>query len=34
VIAERITGAHRSGPRFFGLRRRGRGSSPAEASQS
>ena len=33
VIAERITGAHWSGPRFFGLTRRGRGSSPAEASQ-
>ena len=34
VIAERITGAHWSGPRFFGLTRRGRGSSPAEAGQS
>ena len=33
VIAERITGAHWSGPGFFGLTRVGRGSSPAEASQ-
>ena len=33
VIAERITGAHWSGPRFFGLTRRARASSPAWADQ-
>jgi hypothetical protein len=33
VIAERITGAHWSGPRFFGLTRRGRTSLPAETNQ-
>jgi Protein of unknown function (DUF2924) len=33
VIAERITGAHWSGPRFFGLSRRARGSLSAKASQ-
>ena len=32
VIAERITGAHWSGPRFFGLTKRTRGSFPAAAS--
>jgi len=32
VIAERITGAHWSGPRFFGVTRRARGSLLAEAS--
>jgi hypothetical protein len=31
VIAERITGAHWSGPRFFGVTRRARVSQPAEA---
>ena len=31
VIAERITGAHWSGPRFFGVTRRARGSLVAEA---
>jgi hypothetical protein len=33
VIAERITGAHWSGPRFFGLTRRARGALPANARQ-
>jgi hypothetical protein len=33
VIAERITGAHWSGPRFFGVTRRARASLPAEAGQ-
>ena len=33
VIAERITGAHWSGPRFFGVTKRARGSLPAEASE-
>jgi hypothetical protein len=33
VIAERITGAHWSGPRFFGLTKRGQASSPAGAGQ-
>ena len=33
VIAERITGAHWSGPRFFGLTKRGRTSLPAETNQ-
>ena len=33
VIAERITGAHWSGPRFFGVTRRARSSLPAQASQ-
>jgi hypothetical protein len=32
VIAERITGAHWSGPRFFGLTKRARGSLLAEAN--
>ena len=32
VIAERITGAHWSGPRFFGVTKRARGSLLAEAS--
>ena len=32
VIAERITGAHWSGPRFFGLTKRARGSLLAEPS--
>ena len=32
VIAERITGAHWSGPRFFGVTRRACGSLLAEAS--
>jgi hypothetical protein len=32
VIAQRITGAHRSGPRFFGVTRRARASLP-EASR-
>jgi hypothetical protein len=31
VIAERITGAHWSGPRFFGVTRRAPASLPAEA---
>jgi hypothetical protein len=31
VIAERITGTHWSGPRFFGVTRRARGSLVAEA---
>jgi Protein of unknown function (DUF2924) len=33
VIAERITGAHWSGPRFFGLTKRARPSSPVGAGQ-
>src|SRR5262249_42904250 len=33
VIAERITGAHWSGPRFFGLTKRARGAIPAATSQ-
>src|SRR6202043_314470 len=34
VIAERITGAHWSGPRFFGLGKRARASqSPSPANQ-
>jgi hypothetical protein len=33
VIAERITGAHWSGPRFFGLTKRARASAPAWAGQ-
>ena len=33
VIAEQITGAHWSGPRFFGLTQRARASSPAGAGQ-
>jgi len=33
VIAERITGAHWSGPRFFGLAKRARGALPAEITQ-
>jgi Protein of unknown function (DUF2924) len=33
VIAERITGAHWSGPRFFGLTQRAPASLPAEAGQ-
>jgi hypothetical protein len=33
VIAERITGAHWSGPRFFGLAKRARASSPAGTGQ-
>jgi hypothetical protein len=33
VIAERITGAHWSGPRFFGVTRRPRGSLLAEAGR-
>jgi len=33
MIAERITGAHWSGPRFFGLTKRGHASSPAGAGQ-
>ena len=33
VIAERITGAHWSGPRFFGLTKRGCTSHPAETSR-
>ena len=33
VIAERITGAHWSGPRFFGVSKRARGLLPAEAGQ-
>ena len=32
MIAERITGAHWSGPRFFGVTRQARGSLLAEAS--
>ena len=33
LIAERITGAHWSGPRFFGLSERARGSLSAKAGQ-
>jgi Protein of unknown function (DUF2924) len=33
VIAERITGAHWSGPRFFGVSKRARASQAAEAGQ-
>jgi hypothetical protein len=33
VIAERITGAHWSGPRFFGLTKRSGASVGAEAGQ-
>ena len=33
VIAERITGAHWSGPRFFGLTKRARALSPMGAGQ-
>jgi Protein of unknown function (DUF2924) len=33
VIAERITGAHWSGPRFFGLTKQARASLPAETCQ-
>ena len=33
VIAERITGAHWSGPRFFGLTKRAGASSPGGAGQ-
>jgi len=33
IIAERITGAHWSGPRFFGLTKRAGGSVGAEAGQ-
>jgi len=33
VIAEQITGAHWSGPRFFGLTKQARASLPAETSQ-
>jgi hypothetical protein len=33
VIAERITGAHWSGPRFFGVTRRARGSVSAKGTQ-
>jgi hypothetical protein len=33
VIAERITGAHWSGPRFFGLTKRGCTSLPAGTGQ-
>ena len=33
VVAERITGAHWSGPRFFGLGKRARTSLSAQASQ-
>jgi len=33
VIAEQITGAHWSGPRFFGLTKNARGSTSAEAGQ-
>jgi hypothetical protein len=33
VIAERITGAHWSGPRFFGVTKRASGSLRAEASR-
>jgi hypothetical protein len=32
VIAERITGTHWSGPRFFGVTKRARGALLAEAS--
>jgi len=33
IIAERITGAHWSGPRFFGLIKRARGALPAATSR-
>jgi DUF2924 family protein len=33
AIAERITGAHWSGPRFIGVTKRARGLLPAEAGQ-
>jgi hypothetical protein len=33
VIAKRITGAHWSGPRFFGVSKRARGSLPTKAGQ-
>jgi hypothetical protein len=33
VIAERITGAHWSGPRFFGMTKRAQASVPAEAGR-
>jgi hypothetical protein len=33
VIAEQITGAHWSGPRFFGVTRRARASLPVKAGQ-
>jgi hypothetical protein len=33
VIAERITGAHWSGPRFFGVTRRAPASPPTEAGR-
>ena len=33
TIAERITGAHWSGPRFFGLTKQARAALPAESSQ-
>jgi hypothetical protein len=33
VIAEKITGAHWSGPRFFGLTKRASASVGAEASR-
>ncbi|MBV8398258.1 MAG: DUF2924 domain-containing protein, partial [Acetobacteraceae bacterium] len=33
VVAERITGAHWSGPRFFGLTKPARTLLPAEANQ-
>jgi hypothetical protein len=33
VIAEQITGTHWSGPRFFGVTKRARGSLPAEANR-
>ena len=33
VIAERITGAHWSGPRFFGLTKRGRPPGDVEAGR-
>jgi Protein of unknown function (DUF2924) len=33
VIAKRITGAHWSGPRFFGVSKRAHGSFPKEAGQ-
>jgi hypothetical protein len=33
VIAERITGAHWSGPRFFGVSKRARASLPAQVGR-
>ena len=33
VIAERITGTHWSGPRFFGVTKRARGPLPAEPTR-